>query len=391
MSYLVSIPESGNQKIYKLEFGVNKIGRNPNNNVQIMDSNMSRYHAEIKVTKDKTIIKDCNSKNRTFVNGIQIIQALLKEGDLVSFGNNLNFQFFTGAYPDETSVVCLDETSIAPPDETNQIVIKKLAARENTSVMNDLVSSKKADYSIIKLSDWDCARRSLQKLKILLEVSQKLCSPQNPDEMLSKILELLFKIMDIDRAVILLIDRESQELKPQAIKLRDGVKDNQKFYSTKITELVRQTGDSILSSDATTDERFNDAMSIINTSIHASICVPLIANNQTIGVLYVDNLFLTSIYCDEDVDFLIGLANQAAAAINLANEFEQREKKLQQQIRTLQITIDQNKKEREVAEITTSDYFKDLQEKAKKLRKHQENRIFKGSVAKSSSLKSLTN
>ncbi|MGC1393267.1 MAG: adenylate/guanylate cyclase domain-containing protein, partial [Coleofasciculaceae cyanobacterium] len=37
--------------------------------------------------------------------------------------------------------------------------------------------------------------------------------------------------------------------------------------------------------------------------------------NKALGVLYVDNLSLTNIYSDEDLDFLIALANQAAIAI----------------------------------------------------------------------------
>ncbi len=367
MSYLIYIPESGNRKTYELEFGVNKIGRHPDNNVPIIDPSMSRYHAEIEITSNEIIIKDCGSSNHTYVNGTAIKQPkLLKGGESIRFGN-ANFKFVSVASPQESFV----------EEESPQTVVKKFASQQNISVINNLVSSQKSDYSILKLSDANPEQRLVYKLKILLEVSQELCSPENPDKMLSKILELLFKVMDIDRAVILLVDEKSYELKPKAVKLRAGVEDNRRFYSTKITESVRETGESILTSDAITDERFSDAPSIICSSVHASICVPLITNNQIIGVVYIDNLFLTSVYSDEDVEFLIGLANQAAAAINMANEFYKREKKLKQQIRKLQITIDQNKKEREVDAIITSDYFKNLEEKARSLRKNQGNSVSK--------------
>ncbi|MDJ0714588.1 MAG: FHA domain-containing protein [Prochloraceae cyanobacterium] len=358
MSYLIYNPESGHLKTYQLELGVNKIGRHPDNNVPVIDPSMSRHHAEIKITSNETIIKDCNSRNHTFVNGIQINQAKLKEGDSIKFGN-ANFKFVSGAIPEESCV----------ENESTEIVVKKFTSQQNMSAIDNLVSSQKEENSILKLSNADPKQRSLDKLKILLEVSQQLCSPQNYETMLSKILELLFEVMDIDRAVILLVDETSQKLKPKAVKLKQGVEDNQRFYSTKITESVCETGESILTSDAIRDARFNDAQSIICASIHASICVPLITNNQVIGVVYIDNLFLSSIYSDEDVEFVICLANQAAAAINMANEFYKREKKLKQQIRKLQIKIDQNKKEQKVAEIISSDYFEKLKKTAKNLRK----------------------
>ncbi|MDJ0713515.1 MAG: FHA domain-containing protein [Prochloraceae cyanobacterium] len=362
MSYLIYIPESGNRKTYELKFGVNKIGRHPANNVPIIDPSMSRHHAEIEITQNEIIIKDCGSSNHTYVNGTAIKQPkLLKGGESIRFGN-ANFKFVSAASPQENFV----------ENEFPQTVVKKFTSQQNVSVINNLVSSQTSNNSILKLSDANPEQRSLQKLKILLEVSQELCSPENPEKMLSKILELLFKVMEIDRAVILLVDEKSYDLKPRAVKLREGVEDNQRFYSTKITESVRETGESILTSDAITDERFHDAPSIICSSVHASICVPLITHNQTIGVVYIDNLFLTSVYSDEDVDFLIGLANQAAAAINMANEFYKREKKLKQQIRKLQIKIDQNKKEREVDEIIASDYFKNLEAKARSLRNDRE-------------------
>ena len=367
MSYLIYIPESGNQKTYDLKFGVNKIGRHPDNNVPVIDPSMSRYHAEIKITHNEIIIKDCGSSNHTYVNGTEIKQPKpLKGGESIRFGN-ANFKFI---YKDAPQESFLDK-------EPSQTVVKKFASQPNMTAIDNLVSSQPSNHSLLKLSDAPPEQSLLNRLKILLEVSQQLCSPQNPDKMLSKILELLFKVMDIDRAVILLVDEKSHDLKPKAVKLREGVEDEGKFYSTKIAESVRQTGEAILVSDAITDERFHDAQSIICASIHASICVPLITNNQIIGVIYIDNLFLTAVYSDEDVEFLIGLANQAAAAINMANEFHKREKKLKQQIRKLQIKIDRNKKEREVDEIIASDYFKNLEAKAKILRSEREKPLSK--------------
>jgi hypothetical protein len=52
----------------------------------------------------------------------------------------------------------------------------------------------------------------------------------------------------------------------------------------------------------------------------------------------------------------------------MAREVYAREQSLKQQVLELRIQIDEVKKAREVAEITESDYFRDLKERAQRLR-----------------------
>jgi two-component system cell cycle response regulator len=57
---------------------------------------------------------------------------------------------------------------------------------------------------------------------------------------------------------------------------------------------------------------------------------------------------------------------------NMARQVYAREQSLRQQVQDLQIEIDQAKKERQVAEITETDYFRDLCAKAERLRRRGE-------------------
>ncbi|NER34804.1 MAG: HAMP domain-containing protein [Oscillatoria sp. SIO1A7] len=58
----------------------------------------------------------------------------------------------------------------------------------------------------------------------------------------------------------------------------------------------------------------------------------------------------------------------------MARQVYQREQKLKQQVQELRIEIDQSKKQKQVSEITNTDFFQDLQKKAKKMRKNRENK-----------------
>jgi hypothetical protein len=52
----------------------------------------------------------------------------------------------------------------------------------------------------------------------------------------------------------------------------------------------------------------------------------------------------------------------------MAEEVMSREEKLRQQVTTLQIMIDESKRQEQVAEITDTDFFRELQQKANRMR-----------------------
>jgi pSer/pThr/pTyr-binding forkhead associated (FHA) protein len=67
--------------------GAARIGRAIDNDIVIHDVLASRYHAFLAPTPIGTEIRDANSCNGTFVNGLRVGSALLSEGDVVTIGN----------------------------------------------------------------------------------------------------------------------------------------------------------------------------------------------------------------------------------------------------------------------------------------------------------------
>ena len=64
-----------------------RIGRAPDNDIVLADSDVSRYHAELTTTAGGCRLADLGSANGTFVNGQQITSAPLAEGDVVGVGS----------------------------------------------------------------------------------------------------------------------------------------------------------------------------------------------------------------------------------------------------------------------------------------------------------------
>ncbi|MFP4123112.1 adenylate/guanylate cyclase domain-containing protein [Coleofasciculus sp.] len=316
MSYLIYDPDTPNRKVYKLEPGVNTIGREDDNTIVVLHGYLSRHHAQIVISSnsDSATLTDLQSLNGTFVNECKIEECQIKHGDLIRFGSV--FFKFVKTFPTPQQKPINEDTS-------NLSILRQVAPEKTRITMQELLQPEKADHSVLKLRNQDAHQRSVNKLQILLEVSKQLSSPEKPDRLLQKILDLLFEIMQVDRAAILMVDEKTGELEQKAVKLQFDSQENARFYSKRIANFVRKQGNAILTDDARIDTLFNDSVSILKQGIHAAMCVPLKPRDTVIGVLYVDNLSMTDIYSEEDLEFLTCLANQAAIAIENSRLYTQ--------------------------------------------------------------------
>ncbi|MBW4641599.1 MAG: GAF domain-containing protein [Goleter apudmare HA4340-LM2] len=360
MPYLIYAPETPNERVYELKPGVNTIGRQIDNTVVLLGATVSRRHAQIHVTPNGAIIQDCQSSNHTFVNQVQIDVCELHDGDVIGC-DEFQLKFVH-------SLTLSQPKPIGDDQELLDNNLKQIPLPQSLDQLQNLVHQEPSNRSVLKLHSSDREQQTVNKLKILLEVSKQLCSPDEPDQLLHKIIDLLFQIMRIDHAVILLVDEESQQLELKAAKSQEDLVGEQQFYSRKIVDLAYQSGDAIITQDAKRDQRFQDSVSIFREEIQNCMCVPLKNYTEVIGVLYVDNLSLFVGYSNEDLEFLIALANQAAVAIHMSREFHKREQKLKQQVLELQIQIDQTRKENEIAEIVNNDFFQRLEQRAENFR-----------------------
>ncbi|MFZ3065410.1 MAG: sigma 54-interacting transcriptional regulator [Nitrospirota bacterium] len=74
-------------KEFVIDKGLLRIGSKKENDVVIADDTVSRHHAVIEEKKGQYIIRDLESTNGTFVNGLQVSEAFLNEGSIIRLGN----------------------------------------------------------------------------------------------------------------------------------------------------------------------------------------------------------------------------------------------------------------------------------------------------------------
>lgn len=96
-AYLIFLSGPLMGKMYPLREGAIVLGRGHENEIAVTDSGISRRHCEIRFSKGKAFVRDLGSTNGTFLNGRQVQERELLDGDKVQISTSTIFKY---AYQD---------------------------------------------------------------------------------------------------------------------------------------------------------------------------------------------------------------------------------------------------------------------------------------------------
>jgi two-component system cell cycle response regulator len=91
------------------------VGRQPNSELCLRDSGVSRRHALLRWNASGYDLEDQGSGNGTYVNGERITVRTLRDGDVVQFGPNMVFRYSVADANQEAMLHHLYETSVSDP------------------------------------------------------------------------------------------------------------------------------------------------------------------------------------------------------------------------------------------------------------------------------------
>ncbi|MBK7449070.1 MAG: GAF domain-containing protein [Anaerolineales bacterium] len=92
--------------------------------------------------------------------------------------------------------------------------------------------------------------------------------------------------------------------------------------SKSIVRQVLERGETVLTTNARTDPRFEQQASVAAYQLLSILCAPLKVKDELIGVIYVDNRAQTGIFSSDELELISMFANQAAVAIDNARLFD---------------------------------------------------------------------
>jgi signal transduction histidine kinase len=165
---------------------------------------------------------------------------------------------------------------------------------------------------------------SPESFEKLLEISTRLSSTLQLDELLALVMEVATELTDTQKASILLVDKKTGQLHFAASK-GDEVPDGVVVpLDNSIAGWVVRHGRSVILSDVQSDSRFfAEVDSDENFVTRSMLAVPLVTSKGTIGALEVLNKQDGAAYTAQDVALMEALASQSAVAILNAHLFHQ--------------------------------------------------------------------
>ncbi|MBN1562929.1 MAG: GAF domain-containing protein [Anaerolineae bacterium] len=217
-------------------------------------------------------------------------------------------------------------------------------------------------------------RRELSQFQELAHTSALITSSLELDQVLEEVMDTIVKLTGAERAYLMLRQANSEELHVQAARNweQETISEQDVTFSQGIIQAAIDAQKPLVTTNAQDDERFQEMRSVFSHDLRSLIVIPLLLKEEVVGVLYADNRIEQGIFRPSDIPILSAFASQAAIAISNARIFEQVRddlKEARRQVENLQIIIDQQRVEQQVAEVTESEYFKDLVGKAREMRK----------------------
>lgn len=320
MPRLVVIKGADEGKQFELADAVVSVGRDATNHLRLHDTEVSRRHAEFRRHADGYALVDIGSANGTFVNNQKITEATLQPGDHVGFGQTLlvySGASAAGGNADATAAgsdLAEKISLITRPDlDISSAIIKSIGEAEGSRLLS------KPDEA----SPW--LKNALANLTIMYEAGQATSHILDVNELLDRILELVFSSVPADRGCVVLTN-EAGELAPKAVRWRKSSERQEMFQlSRTIVDHVLKERQGVLVSDAPKDERFNTGQSILRFGIREVICVPMKGRHETLGAMYLDTQMTareiaqqkTALgkFSEDHLALAVAVAHQAALAV----------------------------------------------------------------------------
>jgi signal transduction histidine kinase len=178
-----------------------------------------------------------------------------------------------------------------------------------------IVSVASSDDSVI-LAAPEPSAAAMAHFRVLLQVSTALSAMFDVDEILNKVMDIVFDQLKADRGFIALIDDDQGRLvNPRVVRYKDEDQVGKIAVSQTIIQHVVARKEGVLSSDAMTDQRFSKGKSVHNLSIRSAICVPIPGRDRILGVIDIDSLVANFSYTRDQLRLLTAIGQLTGMAI----------------------------------------------------------------------------
>lgn len=180
-----------------------------------------------------------------------------------------------------------------------------------------------------KLGTERIQRKQEGRFAALYNVSRVIGSSLDLQTVLDQVMDAIIQLTKAERGFLMLRDDDGGLAVKVARNFDQQTLSSEDFkYSRTVVNQVLDRGTPIVTTNAAEDPRFAGQASIIAQALRSIMATPLRARGNVIGVVYVDNKAIASLFADDDLAALDAFAGQAAVAIDNALLFSATDQQL---------------------------------------------------------------
>jgi transcriptional regulator with GAF, ATPase, and Fis domain len=256
------------------------LGRDPSNQLEVGDPAVSRKHCSVsQVSTCVFEIADLDSHNGTYVNGTQVRRKTIQHGDRIRIGSS-EFVFLTG--PD-------DDATLSSRHGSN-------AAGAELKTMPLDLSGFPADASGIG--------RMARDLTALFKIANVINSTLDVQALQRELLALVCEVIPAAQAAILLQESGNKETIPSCTWNRKGVGQQEMLVRENLVrEATWERCAVVVAAPAGT------------TAEEHVLCVPLVAIERILGVIYLSSPASSEAFGEDHVYFISSVSRIAAVTL----------------------------------------------------------------------------
>ncbi len=306
--------------------------RQAGSQIFIEDENISRDHLHIFMNGNGYCVEDLGSTNgsclgNTPLNCGQVYP--LHDGEVIRLGDTqllfANFDADILMNRDMQSEVTLEVPLHFSDDMPTLEVVADIELQQDVSMMVD------ASQLIHELHNRPATEllkneELVKRMQAMVQVSMALGATTRLEDLMTCITEQIFDLFaEAERAFVMLYEQKKAHLVPLSVRYRDKPEmTNKKIgISHSIIKNVIENKQAILIDDAQGDLQYGQQESVMNLAIRSVMCVPILFQNQVLGLVQVDNRGGNKAFSADELQILAAVCSQLAISLRNSQLYEE--------------------------------------------------------------------
>jgi adenylate cyclase len=314
------------------------IGRHTDNDIQLLDPEVSKAHLVVRRMKDGFILEDLGSANGTLINGMRQGRARLNDNDVIVVGNSV-MRFRIEAprppppkNPSDRRVTSIQEAKRSDPalafrslhhtprrpgeDDSVERTTVTLIPDISNENENVFAQAMEPDFRPAEsVRDDRQLRRDYERLRVAYNVSNAIGLETDLEQLGARIVEGIRDVLPADTIVVML--REPGLANGAELVTLASYADRRAEVRIPraIIERVVSTKRGLLTSDAQRDLQLRRSETVVGQQIRSALCVPLLVQNDVLGVIHLSTSSAAGAYEEKDLALLRAIAQPAGLAV----------------------------------------------------------------------------